>query len=815
MAIKKSELYSSLWAGCDELRGGMDASQYKDYVLVMLFLKYISDKWAGQPYAPISIPDGSSFRDMVGLKGKPDIGDQINKKIIAPIAEVNKLSDMPDFNDVSKLGSGKEMVDRLTNLIAIFENPALDFSNNRAEGDDILGDAYEYLMRHFATESGKSKGQFYTPAEVSRTMAKIIGINQIEAEEEVRVYDPTCGSGSLLLRVVSECKGKVSLFGQEKEATTAGLARMNMILHDNPTAEIRQGNTLANPLFERDGNLDTFDFVVANPPFSDKRWSNGLNLPEDRPYNRFSDYGVPPEKNGDFAFLLHIVRSLRRNGKGACILPHGVLFRGNAEAEIRKNLVRKGYLKGIIGLPANLFYGTGIPASIIVIDKENALNRKGIFIIDASKGFIKDGNKNRLREQDIHKIADVFNNQRQIAGYSRMVSFDEIEKNEYNLNIPRYIERIETEDIQDIEAHLLGGIPNHDLDALADYWSEFPGIRTALFEPSDRPNYSNLRVSKYLIKKTIFKHPEFIAFVDKMNVIFNSWKGISTTYLKGLSAGCHPKEVILEISESLLALYDSERLIESYECYQKLMDHWNQIMQDDVYIVSVDGWKAETYRIIVENKQKKQVDKGWSCDLIPKDLVINRYFKAEKEEIESLEAERDSLESQIKELEEEHSGDEGYFADFDKINKATVLLRLKELKAKNLRTLPMASEVPVGYSITTESEVMKQYIKLTDRLTELNKQIRYFQAGVDALLNMKYPKLSEEEIKTLVVDDKWMQSIESSITGEIEQITHRLAARIQELAGRYEFTLPGINVEVEELESKVYDHLEKMGFVCK
>jgi len=357
MAIKKSELYSSLWSSCDELRGGMDASQYKDYVLVMLFVKYVSDKYAGEPYAPITIPDGASFKDMVALKGKSDIGDQINKKILGPLANANKLSDMPDFNSAEKLGSGKEMIDRLTNLIAIFENKALDFSKNRAEGDDILGDAYEYLMRHFATESGKSKGQFYTPAEVSRIMAQIIGIHEAQTTRNTTVYDPTCGSGSLLLKVGDEAPTDVTLYGQEKDSATSGLARMNMILHDNPTAEIKQGNTLANPLYKTgQGDLKTFDFVVANPPFSDKRWSNGLDPANDH-YERFKHFGIPPSKQGDYAYLLHIVRSLKSTGKGACILPHGVLFRGNAEADIRRNLVRKGYIKGIIGLPANLFYG--------------------------------------------------------------------------------------------------------------------------------------------------------------------------------------------------------------------------------------------------------------------------------------------------------------------------------------------------------------------------------------------------------------------------------------------------------------------------
>ena len=340
MAIKKSDLYSSLWQSCDELRGGMDASQYKDYVLVLLFVKYISDKYAGQPYAPITIPAGASFADMVALKGTTDIGDQINKKILGPLAEANKLSDMPDFNDPAKLGDGKEKVDRLTNLIAIFENPALDFSQNRADGDDLLGDAYEYLMRHFATESGKSKGQFYTPAEVSRIMAQVLGIHNAQTTNDTTVYDPTCGSGSLLLKIGDEAKRgkgvKVTLYGQEKDNATAGLARMNMILHDYATAEVKQGNTLANPLFKDAEALKTFDYVVANPPFSDKRWSTGLT-PDTDPYGRFDGYGIPPGKQGDYAYLLHILRSIKSTGKGAVILPHGVLFRGNAEGAIRKN----------------------------------------------------------------------------------------------------------------------------------------------------------------------------------------------------------------------------------------------------------------------------------------------------------------------------------------------------------------------------------------------------------------------------------------------------------------------------------------------
>ena len=343
MAIKKSQLYAKLWQSCDELRGGMDASQYKDYILTLLFMKYVSDKAKNNRYADIQVPEGGRFTDMVELIGKAEIGDKINK-IIGKLGDANeRLKDVlnqVDFNDDSKLGRGKEMVDRLSTLVAIFND--LDLSANRAEGDDLLGDAYEYLMRHFATESGKSKGQFYTPAEVSRIMAKVIGITS-ETPRNATIYDPTCGSGSLLLRAIDETQHGLTPYGQEKDNATYALAQMNMILHDNATADIWHGNTLSAPYFKDADRLKRFDFAVANPPFSDKAWRTGFN-PEQDEYNRF-EYGIPPAKNGDYAFLLHFIASLKTKGKGAIILPHGVLFRGNKEADIRRNLIQRGIYK--------------------------------------------------------------------------------------------------------------------------------------------------------------------------------------------------------------------------------------------------------------------------------------------------------------------------------------------------------------------------------------------------------------------------------------------------------------------------------------
>lgn len=825
MAIKKSELYSSLWEMCDELRGGMDASEYKDYVLIMLFIKYISDKYAGIPYAPITVPKGSSFADMVALKGKDTIGDDINKKIIGPIEQANKSlgSIKVDFDNPEKLGTGKEKVDRLTRLIAIFEKPELNFSKNKAEGDDILGDAYEYLMRNFATESGKSKGQFYTPSEVSRIMAKIIGINSDNTNANTTIYDPTCGSGSLLLKVADEAERKITIYGQEKESATAGLARMNMVLHDCPTALIKcTGNsTLSDPQFtDENGGLKQFDFVVANPPFSLKNWTNGVYdtgtdtnfelSANARDYGRFRGFGIPPDKNGDYAFLLHIIRSLKSKGKAAVILPHGVLFRGNAEAEIRKNLIKRGYIKGIIGLPANLFYGTGIPACLIIIDKENAESRKGIFMMDASKGFMKDGPKNRLRDQDIHKIVDTFNKQEEIDKYSRIVPVSEIEEKEFNLNIPRYIDSQESEDIQDIAAHLLGGIPNIDLDALNAYWKVYPKMRNALFSPHTRKGYSRLNIEMAHIKSTIFEHPEFIHYSKKVTEVYETWKARTIPILKGLKEGVKPKKLIHQISEDLLLTFSNLSLIDKYDAYQHLMTYWNEVMQDDVYVISDNGWKIG--REVTRKKRSTKATSGNGKDilglegienkLIPPALMINKYFATEKQAIEALETEREMITANLEQLEEENNTDESLLNEAknenDKLTVATVKERMK--KIKNSKT------------DKEEYKVLEQYLHLNDKKAELGKQITALEKELDTKVFERYKELTDEEIIELVVDDKWISVLDNAIRIEMQRISQRLTQRIKDLADRYKTPLPLQLKIVKSLEEKVNAHLVKMGF---
>ncbi len=813
MALRKSHLYSSLWQSCDQLRGGMDASQYKDYILTLLFMKYVSDKYAGTDvsYADIEVPPGGSFADMVALKGTKEIGDGINVAI-RKLADANDyllkgVIDQADFNDESKLGKGKEMQDRLSKLVGIFEG--LDFRANRAHGDDLLGDAYEYLMRHFATQSGKSKGQFYTPAEVSRIMAQVIGIGA-DTELAHTVYDPTCGSGSLLIKAADEAPEGLSIYGQEKDVATWTMARMNMILHGRVAAEIKRDNTLAAPQFtEGPGRLKRFNFAVANPPFSDKAWTNGLDPANDE-FRRF-EYGEPPAKNGDLAFLLHLVASLNSTGKGAIIMPHGVLFRGNREAGIRRNLVRRGLIKGVIGLPANLFFGTGIPACIVAIDKQNAVGRRGIFMIDASKGFRKDGPKNRLRERDIHRIVDVFNEQRESPGYARMVPLSEIasEANDYNLNIPRYIDSSEPEDLHDLGAHLHGGIPNHDINALGAYWEVFPGLRERLFSPNGREGYSDARVEADEVRAAVLEHAEFKAYGDRVRRVLDGWRRKHAPRLRELGVGDSAKGLIRDLSEDLLHRFADLPLLDRYDVYQCLMDYWDEVMQDDVYLVMTERWAEQARpRLLVPVRGKGPAErpdltvrrKKYRMDLLPPELVVTRYFLTERAEIDRLRTDEEEIGRDLEEF-VEYCEEDGVLddakTDAGKVTQAAVKARRREV-----------ANDPEGHE---ERDALEVCFDLMKALAKAKRAVKAAQAKLDAKVLTRYATLTSVEITELVVDDKWMASVDGAIGQEVERLTGGLVDRVRVLEERYAKPLPELARQVEDYGAQVEGHLKRMG----
>lgn len=810
MAIKKSDIYRSLWDSCDQLRGGMDASLYKDYILTLLFVKYVSDR-AGQADALIEVPEGCSFEDIRKLRGTKDIGEGIDTAI-AGIADANDLKTVIDrayFNDTEKFGRGPKMVATLTSLINIFSREELNFSRNRADGDDILGDAYEYLMRNFATESGKSKGQFYTPAEVSRVVAAVAGLSRANSPKQT-VYDPTCGSGSLLLKAADAANVNLTIYGQEMDITTRGLAKMNMIMHGREDAEIAQGDVIGEPQFKAsDRDLQTFDFIVANPPFSAKAWTSGLT--NDTKFGRF-DLGMPPEKNGDFAFLLHILGSMKATGSGAVILPHGVLFRGNKEAELREKILKRGYIKAIIGLPANLFYGTSIPASIIVLDKSQAQAERPVFMIDASRGFIKDGNKNRLRERDIHKITDAFARQAEIAGYSRLVPYTEITRNDFNLNIPRYIDGSDPEDLQDIEAHLKGGVPNRDIDGLAEFWEVMPGIRATLFGPNPRPGYSDPLVEPEEVRSTIRNHPEFAAFRDRVHAILDGWAGANGERMDGIQIGDKPKDLIHAIAEDMLDRFEDAPLIDRYEAYQRLMSYWAETMQDDVFIISHDGWEAAKE---LREARKETDDKGkvkWLeeadltvnkvrlvADVIPPRLIVARFFPELQQAVDDAQARAEELSREIEELVEEHGAEGGLLTD--------ALTEAGKLTAASVKARQKSGEAEPD-----EARLLKQVARLMTAEAAAKKAAKEAEEALTEATLKKYPELTEEEIRSLIVDDKWLTDIADLIEAEIEARTEQMTARVRVLTERYGYTMPEMSDDVELLSAKVFAHLEAMGF---
>lgn len=732
---------------------------------------------------------------MISLKGKKNIGEEFNK-ILAKIAEENDLQnviDVIDFNDENKLGKGKDMIDALSSLVEIFQDPELDFSNNRADDNDILGDAYEYLMKQFASEAGKSKGQFYTPSEVSRIMSKILKINK-STKSPIEVYDMACGSGSLLIKAGNEAKEgtKVYLYGQEKDTNTAGLCVMNMFLHGNATAQIKVGNTLTNPRFIENGNIRTFDFCVANPPFSVKKWSTDLGV--DKEYGRFTGFGMPPENCADYAFLLHMLKSMDPvNGRGAIILPHGVLFRGGQEELIRTNLLKSGLIEGIIGLPSNLFYGTGIPACIIILDKKDATNRKDIFMIDASKYFIKDGNKNKLREEDIKKITDTYLGRIEEEKYSKIVTMEEIEREEYNLNIPRYIDSSEEEVLEDIRAHLMGGIPEQDIEKLNKYWKIAPNLRNKLFKKNKREGYVDLTIDKELINEEISKSKEFINYFEELIDKVLKWEKENENVLYNVNSKTRVKNLIVELSNKILKIFEDDKLIDKYDAYEFLMEYYNNTLKDDLYLIVENGWIPKL--VYGQDKNGKIKKNEFDSDLLPKNIVIKEYFEEYSYKLDKLNNELNDLILEFNQTVEENIGDESIFNDEEKVNEKLIRDKIKEEVEENI-------------------VILQELLDNLSKQKEIKKNIKMVQEELNNLVVKKYNSLDKNKSKELIIYKKWFKDLEKNFGDMYVDIIYNLSKKITIEVEKYENTLSYLIKETSDLESLVLEDLERMGYRC-
>ena len=603
--------------------------------------------------------------------------------------------------------------------------------------------------------------------------------------------------------------------------------------------------------------------------FLHKNWRDGIAGKE---YGRFEGYGdTPPEKNGDYAWLMHILKALKSNGKAAVILPHGVLFRGNAEATIREAIIKKHWIKGIISLPANLFYGTGIAACVLVIDKEGAANRQGIFMIDASRGYVKDGNKNRLRERDIYRIITTFNEQITTdPKYARFVPNDEIEKkNGYNLNITRYIDSTDPEDIQDIYAHIHGGIPAVDIDSLSKYWDVFPSLKAELLSAiSDK--YYSLNVKHENIRQTIYKNAEFSDYGEKLDEAFAAWKSKEYSVLSALDEDVSARELIVSLAEDILAEFEHLTLIDKYDVYQVLLAYWNEVMNDDVSLIisEPDGYAnaRATDNIeeeITQGKNKGEMKvTGWEGRLIPKAIVIDAFFREEKnsiEEAENVVAETESLLSDLVESADEESAladvaENGKVKAKDleaKIEELTQHVETEEtielellmdqlpMQKKRLQAYlvghPLCESAVTEKGTVTKSSIMlrlfiirtvesvpeslqddvnqlRQALDLCGKVSDYNKVVKDLNKALDEKCRARYDSLTDEDIKNLLVNKKWFDSIFSGIADLYAAISHRLTNRIVELAERYENTLPELDKDTTEYEAKVKSHLERMGF---
>lgn len=812
MALKKSEIYSTLTKCANKLRSnsGIGAESFKNYVLIILFLKYVSDKVKSGDNTVLEIPEGCYFEDIVALKGKKTIGDSLNK-IIEKISDANGLQDIINLSDHDfcdkKLGNAEDSSKLIAELISAFQDDGLDFSHNRAADDDLIGDAYEYLMRNFASLAGKDKGQFFTPTEISRLMALLIGIDQ-DDRSMVSAYDPTCGSGSLLLRVRAAAKHNVSLDGQDIDPANIELSYMNMVIHGCETPDIRQGDTLNSPKHTINERLQTYDYVVSNPKFSLHNWM--LTAKETDKYGRWSpDMGVPPQQYGDFAFLLHCVKSMKPNGKCAIILPNGVLTRGGDEEKLRKWLMEQRLLSGIIAFPANAFYGTSIAGNVLVLDNHRVAD--GVFFIDASELGYKDADsKIRLREQDIKRVIDVWRARKDVPHFAHLSTFEstqqegeetpmyEIQRNGYNLNMSRYVVPKDKEIHQNIDGHLHGGIPAYDIDQLQGYWDMCPSLREALFVPF-REGFYSLAVDKHKVSETIKSEPSFKAQEDVFCNTIQQWCEQTKPLMLAVGKENKPKDVIAQWGQNILDTFKKcHSLVDAYDVYDQLLGYYNDSMQDDLFMISRDGWMPK----LIEPAKKSPKWTDLTCDLLPVSLAVQVLLPDLKRQFDAKTSELANVQEQMSTMIEE---DEGYLDDsvfYGKRNAATIKKKLKEAAQPDMQ----------GVYSKEQRDLWQQFLDLLEKEKSIKAEIKVLDAKLYKEIKRVYAELTEDEARSIIVNDKWLADIIALINNEMQTAMHRIVTEVNDMHDRYEFTVGQLRLLFGVKETAVQDHLKEMGF---
>lgn len=846
--ISKEEIQRRLWNGANELRGSMDASRYKDYMLGLMFYKFLSDKTL-RAYVSVSKSKAvgdelvKEYADMVQKSGTANAANPVIKmlkkylgyyvlphqlypswvisinsgdfeveKVISSLNDFEKsVADSASSGDFTGLFSGldltdtalgsslKQRSDNIKALIMLFA----DLNMIELQENDILGDAYEYLIGMFALESGKKAGEFYTPHYVSEIIAQIAA----KSASITTIYDPAVGSGSLLLTVKGhldeEQKKSLHYYGQEKNTATYNLTRMNLLLHGvNPAnMDIRNGDTLAEDWPEdpsRPGQGITFDAVVMNPPYSAKNW-NKAGLKGTDPRFEYIGGILPPDNKGDYAFLLHGLYHLDTNGTMGIVLPHGVLFRGAAEGEIRKRLIDKELIDAVIGLPAGMFTNTGIPVIVMILKKNRKLGTP-VVIIDASQGFSKQGKQNVLRERDIAKVVDTYMTRKEVSGFCHLATKAEIVANDYNLNIPRYVESKQTETGGDVDAHLLGGIPKSDIDSLNVLNSLVPNLIQKNFTPL-RKGYLKMETTPEDFSAKVKSSDEITGKIRELKEKITEYGKVYFKQIKETKPGTLGSESTT-LKESMLAkimeILTPYTFIDAYEGYQIVADLWRESLSRDLGIIAEKGF-YEVGRTAIPNmvvkgsgSSRREEQDGVKGAIVPNELIKSRLFAAEISEIEKIKAEIDSLNAKIAEAEENAKNEKYEYYDVfsaiyddeaEKIDKKKIKEALKNTKDAGKKIL---------------EEIEHDYETLSGKARELKGK----ENALCEKVQERIANLTDQEIDALM-NEKWFSPLESSAADLVLKPIESELAKIKTLYDDYGTTLSDIDAEIEAVSKEI------------
>lgn len=829
--MNKQQLANKIWASANKMRSKIDANEYKDYILGLIFYKFLSDNEVGY-----LLKDGWTEDDLVNLV---EIYEDENSKLlidycknnIGYFIEYDNLFSTwlkPDSNfTVANLSVALNSFDRLVSpnykpvydgifktlqagLSKLGENPASqtralkdliklikDIPTDGSQDYDVLGYVYEYLIGNFAANAGKKAGEFYTPHEVAILMSEIVAESQKD-KQQIEIYDPTSGSGSLLITIGKSVgrhiadKNRVKYYAQELKENTYNLTRMNLVMRGIQPSNIntrcadsldedwpvyKAGSEIGQPLY--------VDAVVSNPPYS-QHWD-----PTDKEMDsRFKDYGVAPKSKADYAFLLHELHHIKPDGILTIVLPHGVLFRGGEEEQIRKNLIEKNNIDAIIGLPANIFFGTGIPTLVMVLKQHRS--NDDVLIIDASKGFVKDGKQNKLRACDIKKIADTVRDRQSIQGFSRSVSRDEIRQNGYNLNIPRYVDSSPEAEHYDIYATMFGGIPNAEIDLMQPYWAALPSLRNDLFVPEADKPYSRLRANNP--QGIIEGNQDVVAFKAQFSKAFSGFAEVMHKRLIDNVMSVHELTAQDDIALDIFDRLTHTPLVDKYAAYQALADNWPMIV-NDIETIQQDGLDAarevETaYKMVKKNDDEIEVPDGVKGRIIPFDLVQHELFQTELNAIATLQQRIETIGSELDEWRESLTEEEAEaYLDNEKDNAFNKSLIKADAKPK------------ADVEAETKAK-LKTIVALWDEQTKVNKQIKTDQqALVDKTINA-IEHLTDEQVAAFL-HLKWVVPVCQGIEGTFTSVLAALASQVQLLSKKYAVSYQQIGSDMAAAQSEL------------